>query len=552
AFGLFIDFRHIGHGIDIKHLWEVNRHLWWVTLAQAWSVTRRDAYLQRLAQLIDSWLRDCPYGYGANWASPVEHGIRLINWSLVWQLIGGEASPLWQGSAGQARLQRWYDGVFQHMRFASDNYSFYSSADNHLLGEAAGVFVAAHTWDRWREARALRAAAKRILEQEALKQFAPDGVNREQAMCYHKFSLQFLLAAGLCARANGDDFVPAVWSRIEAAVGFLASMMDAQGRVPSIGDADDGEVWALGHGERFDSYRSVVALGAALFAREDLRAKVAAVSGAPDAQLPWLSGLALPARADAAVLQRLAQRFADGGYVLLGRDLHMPQELRVVVDCGALGYNRIAGHGHADALSVLVSWAGREWLVDAGTYCYNAAPQLRHFFRGTAAHNTLVVDGLDQSDYGASFLWLRDVNSALVAEPAVDGAQSLHVCHDGYRRLADPVTHHRRVTLRDDTLVVEDWLKCGASHDVLLHWHAAPDVALERHDDHWALRAGGREIALRVEGVPCEAEVVSGRDEPPQGWVSPRFYQRVAAPVLAVRARLAPHQVLRTTMSFCA
>jgi hypothetical protein len=550
GFGLYIDFRHIGEGVDIKHLWEVNRHLWWVTLAQAWSVTRREAYLQRLAELIDSWLRDCPYGLGANWASPVEHGIRLINWSLVWQLVGGEASPLWAGDAGRARLQRWYDGVFQHMRFASDNYSLYSSADNHLIGEAAGVFVAAHTWDRWREARTLRAAAKRILEQETLKQFAPDGVNREQAMCYHKFSLQFLLAAGLCARANGDDFAPAVWARIEAAVSFLAAMMDAQGRVPAIGDADDGEVWTLGHGDGFDSYRSLIALGAALFAREDLQAKANSISSEPDAQLPWLSGLAAPAQASAAALQRLPQRFEHGGYVLLGRELHTPQELRVVIDCGPLGYNRIAGHGHADALSVLLTWAGREWLVDPGTYCYNAAPQLRHFFRGTRAHNTLVVDGLDQSEYGASFLWLRDVNSTLAAEAPGGAAQSVHASHDGYRRLSDPVTHHRRVTLQADSLLVEDWLECAQPHDVTLHWHAASGIAVQRDGDVWALCADGRTLSLQIDGAACEADVIIGSDDPVQGWVSQRFYERVAAPTLVAQARLAPRQVLRTLMRF--
>lgn len=543
-FGLFIDFRHIARGVDIKHLWEVNRHLWWVTLAQAWSVTRDDRYLDRLAQLIDSWLRECPYGMGANWASPVEHGIRLINWSLVWQLVGAQDSPLWQGHAGRARLQRWYDSVFQHMRFASDNYSFYSSADNHLIGEAAGVFVAAHTWDRWSEGRAMRSRAKRILESETLAQFAADGVNREQAICYHKFSLQFLLAAGLSARANDDDFAPQVWSRIEAAVGFLAAMTDAHGRVPAIGDSDDGEVWTLGHGASFDSDRAVVALGAALFAREDLQAK--AIQCGTDDQLAWLTGLAAPARADAAAMQRLPRRFERGGYLLLGRALHAPEELRVVFDCGALGYNRIAGHGHADALSLLLNWAGREWLVDPGTYCYNAAPQLRHFFRGTDAHNTLVVDGQDQSEYGASFLWLRDVNSTLVA----DDATSAHACHDGYRRLADPVTHHRRVTLADDGLLVEDWLDCAQPHEVTLHWHAAAGIDLQPEGDAWVLRVGGHSVALRLDGAAVDARVLGGSDDPVQGWVSPRFYQRVAAPVLAARARLAPRQVLRTTMRF--
>ena len=104
------------------------------------------------------------------------------------------------------------------MRFASDNYSRYSSADNHLIGEAAGVYVGSHTWDRWSQTSPHAGReAKAILEREAVLQFSRDGVNLEQAICYHKFSLQFLIASGLCGRANGDDFSAEYWSRIEAA-----------------------------------------------------------------------------------------------------------------------------------------------------------------------------------------------------------------------------------------------------------------------------------------------------------------------------------------------
>src|SRR5690348_6603589 len=273
TFGLFIDFRHI-EGVDIKFLWEVNRHLWWVTLAQAYALYGERRYLDRLGQLLRSWLDACPYAMGANWSSPVEHGIRLINWSIVWGLMGGDRSPLFAGPEGQRLLHRWLDSIYQHMRFASDNYSKYSSADNHLIGEAAGVYVAAQVWDRWEPTRGLRQQARTILERETLRQFAADGVNLEQASCYHKFSLQFLLAAGLCGRANGDEFSDGFWARIEAAITFIASMSDAGGHVPPIGDSDDGEVWRLGHGPGCSSYRSIVAIGAALFRRGDLQAKV--------------------------------------------------------------------------------------------------------------------------------------------------------------------------------------------------------------------------------------------------------------------------------------
>jgi hypothetical protein len=550
TFGLFIDFRHVGNGVDIKFLWEVNRHLWWVPLAQHYALSKDARCLDRIGQLLDNWLEACPYPKGPNWSSPVEHGIRLINWGLVWQLIGGSDSPLFNGEVGGRLKSRWLESIYQHMRFASDNYSFYSSADNHLIGEAAGVYVASQVWDCWSQSRRMRREAKAILERETLLQFSRDGVNLEQASCYHKFSLQFLIASGLCGRANGDDFSAECWSRIEAAISFMAAMMDCRGAVPSIGDSDDGEVWCLGHGAEFNSYRSMVAMGAALFQRSDLQAKVESTGAVADAQVPWLRGL-VPPRADWSAMRSLPSRFEAGGYVILGDELHAPDEFRVTVDCGTLGYNRIAGHGHADALSVLVSWGGVPLLVDPGTYCYNAAPEYRHFFRGTHAHNTLVVDGCDQSEYGASFLWLRDVDCSLVNEPEA-GPQSVHASHDGYARLADPVVHHRRVTLgeRDEPLVIEDWIDSAQPHDVELLWHAAVGATLTRQGDRsWLLEARGRQVGLTIDGPGLKAAViVEGQESPPQGWVSSRFYERSPAQVISVHARLSAGQVLRTVI----
>ena len=83
VFGLFIDFRHLGDGVDIKFLWEVNRHLWWVPIAQQYALTGDRRCLDRIGELLKDWLTACPYARGANWSSPVEHGIRLITGGRV-------------------------------------------------------------------------------------------------------------------------------------------------------------------------------------------------------------------------------------------------------------------------------------------------------------------------------------------------------------------------------------------------------------------------------------------------------------------------------------
>ena len=70
-------------------------------------------------------------------------------------------------------------------------------------------------------------------------QNAPDGVNREQAISYQQFVLDFLLLAGLAGRARGGDFPMEYWERLESMLEFVASVMDVGGNVPMIGDADD-------------------------------------------------------------------------------------------------------------------------------------------------------------------------------------------------------------------------------------------------------------------------------------------------------------------------
>jgi hypothetical protein len=155
------------------------------------------------------------------------------------------ASGLLAGSDGRQFRERWLRSVYAHVRSIVRNLSAYSSANNHLIGEAAGIWIAATTWPYWRPISRWGARARNILEQEILAQNAPDGGNREQAIAYQQFVLDFLLLAGLAARAAGEDFSPAYWQRVESMVQFLASLMDVSGNVPMIGDAADGYVVRL-------------------------------------------------------------------------------------------------------------------------------------------------------------------------------------------------------------------------------------------------------------------------------------------------------------------
>ncbi|HET7669831.1 MAG TPA: alginate lyase family protein [Burkholderiales bacterium] len=542
AFGKLLDYRDPDLVGDIKYLWEPNRHLQIVTLAQAYALSGKRSFRDALIDQLDSWFIACPYGRGPNWASALELGIRLVNWAIAWQLMG----PI----QDEDFKRRWLTSVYQHAHAIRSWFSGHSSANNHLIGEATGLFIAGVTWPHWPESAEWVSSAKKILEREALAQNAPDGVNREQAVWYQQFVLDMLVLPLLAGRANGIAFSPEYESRIESMMDFLASIMDAGGNVPMFGDADDGYLVRLEQeGAEYSPYRSALGLGAILFRRGDFKLK----AGRLDDKARWLIADAdtqydaLDARATRLPLR---QSFAEGGYFILGTDFDTPQEIRAVVDAGPLGYTSIAAHGHADALSFTLSAGGRELLIDPGTYAYHTQERWRQYFRGTSAHNTVRIDGRDQSEQGGNFMWLRKAHAACALWLSSPDKDSFEGWHDGYARLDDPVKHRRLLQLdkKSRTLVVEDNLHMDDEHDVELFFHCAEECRVDAIEGGYLLERDGirARLILPRDGT---AELYRGSLSPMLGWASRGFDRRQPTATLVWRAKLAAPAVLRTTIT---
>jgi hypothetical protein len=548
SFGKLINYRDPALVGDHKYLWEPNRHMQMVTLAQAWALGGEPRHARALADQLESWFDACPQGQGPNWASALEAGLRLINWSIAWQLIGAAQSPLFNTPAGQRLRERWLDSVHQHACFIRGYFSLHSSANNHLIGEAAGLFVAAATWPHWPETSLWLAESQAILEAETARQNFADGVNREQAIAYQQFELDLLLTTLLAGRAAGIALSPATCVQLEAMLEHIAAIMDAGGHVPAFGDSDDGYVVRLSQEDNFSPYRSLLATGAILFERSDFRFK----AGILDDKTRWLLGPDADssfARLDAADTRLRARRaFAQGGYYVLGCEFETRREIRLVADAGPLGYGAIAAHGHADALSFTLSIGGQEFLVDPGTYTYRPDSPWRAYFRGTVAHNTVRVDGRDQSEPGGNFLWLARARATCSTWKISDVRDVFEGWHDGYRRLPDALTHRRRITLEKATrvIVIEDRLEANADHDIELLFHFSHHCRVEAVDNGFRVQRGGTSIQLRLpQAAGATADVHCASLEPRLGWVSPRFGEKVPAPTIRWQARLT-NAVLRT------
>ena len=127
------------------------------------------------------------------------------------------------------------------------------------------------------------------------------------------------------------------------------------------------------------------------------------------------------------------------------RRFETPDEVRLLVDAGPLGYLSIAAHGHADALSFVLSIGDREILVDPGTYAYHTDPAWRRYFRSTLAHNTVGIDEQDQSVQAGNFMWTDHAQARCIEFEAGAERQRFVGEHYGYERLEDPVVHRREI-----------------------------------------------------------------------------------------------------------
>ena len=193
--------------------------------------------------------------------------------------------------------------------------------------------------------------------------------------------------------------------------------------------------------------------------------------------------------------------FPDGGLYVLADSQPYPQAM--VVDAGPHGVNR-AGHGHADALSLRLVMDGRRWLVDAGSGVYiSKDPAERNILRGTGAHNTMRVDGVDQAVADGPFSWTHI--PAAQAEHWIAGKSFTYFAgsHNGYARLADPVMHRRQILkIAGGPWLVRDVALGRAEHELEVSWHFAPDL------DVRSIAPGQWEITKAGDG----SEEVAGDD----------------------------------------
>ncbi|HET7695342.1 MAG TPA: alginate lyase family protein [Vicinamibacterales bacterium] len=519
-----IDYRDLRVTGDAKVVWEPGRHQQLVVLGRAYRASGDAAFARELVAQIESWLDQCPFGRGMHWRSPLELAIRVINWVWAIDLIRG--AGVLEGAAAARVLNALHLHVWEIAR----KYSRGSSANNHRIGEAAGVFIAASCLPGLAGAARWRGESRAILEDEIVAQTYADGASREQAFGYHVFVLQFLALAAVVAERSGAPFSAVFHDRLRRMFDFAAAM--CEGGPPSwFGDYDDGYVADFGGNSR--DPREWLALGERLLERSD-REWIDAEYG----ETAWWmvgDGVAGRGAAGRGAAALASKAFADSGrYLLQHGGRGDAAALSVTFDCGEFGFGAIAAHGHADALAFTLRAFGIDVLVDPGTYDYFSFPEWREYFRSTRAHNTIEIDGREQSVPAGPFMWGARANAWCTAwEPRAGGGR-VQGAHDGYERLEDPVRHTRTLDLDGPSraLMIADRLEMRQPHQIAMYFHFSEHCEVRAADGVIEAVTGRGSVRLEPD-ARLAISLMRGSTAPISGWVSDGYHRK--APATTVR-----------------
>jgi hypothetical protein len=529
---------------NVKQVWEISRLQHLTLLAAAWYLAHDEQYARRVADHLRSWWRENPFLSGVHWTSGIELGIRLISLAWIRRLLDDwpGIADLFERDALALRQIHW------HQQYLAAFPSRGSSANNHVIAEAAGQLVASCAFPWFAESPRWRRRSARLLERELIRNTFPSGIGRELASDYQCLITELGLVAAVEAGASGHPMSPVTWERLCAMADSAAALVDARLRPPRQGDSDEGRGLLL-DAPMPNHWPSLLALAEPLVGRLDWWPRPPA-----DARSSIVGALASRKPCFESRPSERPSRFADAGTTLLRTTGEKENEIWCRCDGGPHGYLSIAAHAHADALSVEVRYAGVDIIADPGTYCYHGERAWHSYFRSTIAHNTVELGGRSQSTEVGPFMWLRHAH-ARELEVIDDGDIARWTAeHNGYASLDPPALHRRSVLLdrASRSIDIIDEIE-GGRYDVRVAFHLGPEIQAQLNEScavlNWPTAAAPGVARLEL-SPKLSWSLHRGETDPILGWYSGGLGQRGPALTLIGRGRCIPGVPLTTRLEF--
>ena len=404
--------------------------------------------------LIADWIRHNPSGTEDAW-EPYTVSLRIVNWIKLFLLRKGTDSV---EASEKTPRQEWIDSLYQQALWLERNIEYQFLANHYLKNGVAllfaGLYFEGADADRWLQ------KGLEILRDELKEQFLADGGHFERSPMYHSISVVDYLdvmnlmqsSSAAILRGVADEFV----EKITTALDFLNGICLPDGNIPLFNDAALGI--APTPSQIFEYAERVI-------------------------------GYELPQRP----MSLTANAFSASGYYVCRKAGDM-----IIIDCGAIGPDYNPAHAHCDTLSYELVLDGRRVVVDSGVFDYEPGHE-RAYARSTRAHNTVIVDGEEQSEVWGVFRVARRARPIKARiDKTEDGAVLFEGAHNGYRRLTGKPIHRRHISYDEQgSWVITDELTGTGTHQMETIIHIHPDFTIVRSgDESFRVEQCGNLIAI--------------------------------------------------------
>lgn len=477
-------------GADIKVPWELSRFYHAVTLGEAYWLTGEDKFLKEFVQEIKDWLEKNHLGIGVNWVCPMEAAIRVANWLIGLNFFYN--SPLLEASFLNILLC----SVINHGRYIYKNLEYGLINANHLIADLVGLLYIGVGLRSSEYGRYLILFSLQEIARQLRYQIYRDGSHFEASTCYHKLVLEFLTFTYLLCIRKGISLPKSFPIILKKMFKVVRNIVKPDGTVPIVGDNDSGRFHIFYPHEDRD-FLYLLDIGAILFNEPEFKIH----KRLPSPEVVWLfgrRGLEKWKEFDRSYPAHQSSATPDSGwYVMRNNNFY------VAICCGPNGQAGKGGHAHNDKLSFELNVCGMGFVVDPGTCTYTRDRKERDTFRGTRAHNTVIVDGEEQNRFRDTFALFNDARVKVIEWESKNEKVTFTGEHSGYKRLKGGIIHRRNFSLENSTLTITDEIKNSKPDSTLhnLEWnfHCHPEVEiLQSGEVVYLIRRDGEAISLKT------------------------------------------------------
>lgn len=408
-----------------SRLWQYNLHYFDYLRESARPAHNKD-------QLIQSWIEGNPQGSEPGW-EPFTTSLRIVNWIFYTLQRPPEDIP-----------PAWLDSLYLQTLWLERNDEKHILA-NHYFENLKALFFAGCFFEGDDANRWINRILKEIPNQ-AHEQTLSDGGHYERSHLYHCLMLENYLDIYNLSQSYLElctsDFVEQVRSSAMRSLEWLAATLFSDGMIPLFNDS---------------------AFGVSILPRE---------------LFSYAERLSLNVDHGKFEKIELIDRPASGLYgCRIGDDMF-------IIDCGDIGPSYQPGHTHCDFLSYELMLAARRVVVDTGVCEYQPGP-MRSYVRSTKAHNTVSVDGGEQSEIWGQFRVARRAEKIGAKISLCDNMVEFCGAYRGFCTIRNRIEHERTVAIllcpndkKFRELIITDCLSGVGQHvaENFIHIHPEIDV----------------------------------------------------------------------------